>query len=76
MLFLLLRKFEGDESLNGGSALFSGGEIGSKIFRIYNRKRDISIMITQIIGQWLDQRMEIELATFSAIISAGVLQSC
>lgn len=76
MLFLLLRKFEGLESLNGGSALFSAGEIGSKIFSIYNKKQDNSIMITQIIGQWLDQCREKQPATFSAINSAGVLQSC
>lgn len=44
MLFLLPRKFDGVESLNGGSALFSGGEIGSKIFRTCHRKQDISIM--------------------------------
>lgn len=44
MLFLLLRKFEAVESPYGGSALFSGGEIGSKIFRIYNRKQNISII--------------------------------
>lgn len=47
MLFLLLRKFEGVETLSGDSALFSEQEMGSKLF-----------------------------STFSAIFSAGVLQSC
>lgn len=44
MLFLLLRKFGGVELLNGGSASFFGGEIGSKIFRTCGRKQDASMM--------------------------------
>lgn len=38
--------------------MFSGGEIGSKIFRIYDRKQEILLMNTEIIGQWLDHCRE------------------
>lgn len=76
MLFLLPRKFEGVESLNGGSALFSGGVIGSKIFRTCGRKQGVSIMNITHYGAMVDQCGLTEPVTFSAIISAGVLQSC
>ena len=45
MLFLLLRKFEGVQSLSGVSALFSEQEVGSKIFSTYERKPGKSLQI-------------------------------
>lgn len=82
MLFLLPRKFEGVESLNGGSALFSGGVIGSKIFRTCDRKQGVSIMNITLLdngwtsaGKW-SQQPSLPSSRLACCRAAGPLCCC
>lgn len=52
MLFLLLRKFEGVESLSEDSALFSEQEMGSKLFSTWDRKWVTSVSFWIFLQMW------------------------